>query len=73
MPTTNHSGVPEEILLAARRLLRNEDFKLLINHRMAFLGTEALSSTEPADVLKAHSEYSLLRDFGEWIEMIGAE
>jgi hypothetical protein len=61
---------PQELKVAARRLLENEDFKLVLNYHSENLAKGVLDSTEDKDILAAHSEYGALRNFVEFLRMV---
>ena len=64
-------GYPPHLKEAAKNLLDNEDFTMLIQYRASELQTDVLDSIEQTEVLNAHQEYNHLKGFGEWIKMLG--
>lgn len=64
---------PNELVRAAKNLLDNNDFNVLLRYRLKDLEEQVLTASEPNEVLEAHREYSQLRDFAEWITMLGKE
>lgn len=65
------SVYPHELVMAAKNLLDNHDFTVLLQYRLSDLEQTVLSSDEPAMILDAHKEYSHIKDFASWIEMLG--
>ena len=65
------SVYPHELTLAAKNLLDNNDFHVLLRYRLSDLEQAVLSSDEPAMILDTHKEYSHIKDFASWIEMLG--
>lgn len=64
---------PPQIKAAAKNLLDNEDFRVLINTRIAELREDIEESLEEKQILLAHSELNNIKAFGQWIEHIGED
>ena len=62
---------PPNLKAAAKIVLDNEDFNVLINTRAAELREDMENSSDAAQVLEAHTELNNLKAFGQWIEHIG--
>ncbi len=61
----------EELVAAARRLLENDDMRLLITNFLSNLQQEVMDSSEDKDVLKLHAQHAAVRDFAEYVQMVG--
>lgn len=64
---------PPEMKAAAKNLLDNEDFHMLINAKVAELRQDMEMSLEDKQILEAHTALGNVKEFGEWIEHIGEE
>lgn len=66
------SVYPRQVTTAAKNLLDNEDFSVIVQTRLKELQHDVLYSDDKDDILKAHSAYSATRDFFEWIDMLAS-
>jgi len=64
------SVYPPALVTAARNLLESEDFKTLLTSRLDDLQAAITDSSEDKEILKAHAEYTTIREFAEWIAML---
>lgn len=65
------SAYPPAIQQAAKNLLDNEDFVMLSRHRFDELKEAVTMETEDKEIIKAHTEFYVFRDFVEWVAMLG--
>lgn len=65
--SNNSFQAPKEVRQAAKIMLDNEPFNVLMSHYMNYLGLEVLHSVGDKEVLQAHTEYQAITAFGEWI------
>jgi hypothetical protein len=67
------SVYPPEIKQVAARLIQDEGFINMYKHRLNELKDDIALSTEKEQILDAHAEYTHIRAFAEWIEMLAEE
>ena len=65
------NAYPPALKEAAKNLLDNPDFSVLLKYRVNEIREDLEFSTETAEILKAHSELNTIKDFAHWIEHIG--
>ena len=65
------SVYPPELKEAAKNLLDNQDFAVLLKYRMAEIQRDIMDSDQPQQILDAHNEHAHVRGFAEWIQMLG--
>ncbi len=65
------SAYPPALKQAAKNLLDNEDFLMLSKHRFNELKEAVTMETDKEDIIKAHTEFYVFRDYMEWISMLG--
>ena len=67
------NAYPPQLIQAAKNLLDNQDFTMLLQHKVKELREDVEMSTETNDILRAHTELNNVKDFAQWIEHIGEE
>lgn len=61
---------PLQIARAAKNLLDNDDFNMLMSYRAQVLTVETMSLYEKDQILATHQEYRGVKDFYEWIATV---
>ena len=59
------------LINAAKALVINEDFHILMTEHIANLKVYTMDATEQADVLKAHADHNSMVEFVEYVRMLG--
>ena len=65
------SVYPPELVAAAKKILDNRDFSMLLLQRVADLTEDVVESSDRDQILEAHTELTNIKQFGEWIAMLG--
>lgn len=65
--------VTPAIARAAKNMLDNEDFAMLVSTKVGSLRNDVLNSPGGDALAEAHSEYAALMAFVEWVESASGE
>lgn len=65
------SVYPPQIVEAAKNLLDNQAFAVLLKYRLAELQAEIMNTDDDKEIIAVHKEHADIRGFAEWIEMLG--
>lgn len=69
----HEKAAPELLRRAAKNLLDNQSFSVLLQHRLAELNEDVLLSVEDAAVIAARREYDNVSALAEWITQLGKD
>lgn len=61
-----------KLQMAAKKLLDNEDYSVLLKGRMNELTQETMSGVDDREILAAHREYHALGAFIHWVSLMAS-
>jgi hypothetical protein len=64
---------PPQVTQAAKNLLDNNDFRVLLSTRLEELKEDIVNSSEGSMILDSHAELTHVKQFAEWISHIGED
>jgi len=62
---------PPQLKQAAKNLLDNQDFRVILTTRIAEIREDIEQQMESNEILKSHAELNNIKDFAQWIEHLG--
>ena len=62
---------PPQLKQAAKNLLDNQDFRVILTTRIAEIREDIEQHMESNEILKSHAELNNIKDFAQWIEHLG--
>ena len=62
---------PPQLKQAAKNLLDNQDFHVILHTRIAEIREDIEQQMESNEILKSHAELNNIKDFAQWIEHLG--
>lgn len=66
--TVSSFQLPNDVAMAAKILLDNHEFRMVMSFKRQELAQEVMQYAIPDEVLEAHGEYKSLERFTEWLQ-----